>query len=247
MNQIILIYKLFVLGLSFLIYLLKYREFKRLPIISPSRSKSNEKIAILCPGVNVYKYFEANEKYADVLSINLAAALDTKVTYMLIERLDNSAFGEAQLKIIEGKIGGILIIKNILDLRSKNKTKLDRISFLKPLVFIEAPLKFSKYLSESFVLKYMKNQIIIPSSWKSSLFNSIQIAHALGYEYIDIYGAFKDNGYFWEADSSRVLCFESLKNVRSKKIHATRIGLDAGQIFMKTYANELNNGKIRIL
>ena len=62
-------------------------------------------VAIVGPGQGVLKHLEFIEKHDSIITMNLSSALGTcfNVDYQLVERVDLSAFGLAQVEVIDRK------------------------------------------------------------------------------------------------------------------------------------------------
>jgi len=238
------IYKMLLFPYVKLISWLRFYKFSEFCFAKDFNKGNIKRCAILCPGSNLAKFPPVCNDYDFVISINLAAVLDVDIDIMMVERLDLSTFGVAQSSLIK-KRGCKVVFKNIWDWNSKNDTSC--LDPKKDRYYIEIPLRLSKLFSFQTVCKYMKHETIAPSSWKSSLFNAVQVAQMTGAESIDIFGSMGDSGYIWECDDILLLDVPEVRAVKSQSIHGTRVGVNANDVFKIAYKEYISTGKVRVV
>lgn len=228
---------------SILVRLIIGLRYRSLLSLDDERGQSVGRVAILCPGAGLNLY-SGSDEFDTVISINLAAATRHRVDYMLVERLDSSDFGLAQLEVLSRRRGKVLL-KNLWDFTSKSELKAIDCSQCRYLV--DVPLRLSQFLSEELIVEYMSLEDFGFSNWKSSLFVATSLAKKLGAEKISIYGAMGSGGYFWEYDDGILSDFPALKRVKSNAVHETRIGRNSDEVFLKVFSTDLASGRIEII
>jgi len=202
--------------------------------------------AVVCPGESSLKYITEINESDFVISVNLASALDARSDINLIERVDASDYGRAQLELITVR-GGTIVLKNIWD--KPSKTNAFNLDSDKTYWLRDVPLRLSGLLPKKYIIRYMRHKKFAYSNWKSSLFVAVNMALAMGYDKVTIYGAMGGNQYLWEpgGGSEGVLNLKYIYSVKSKPIHDSRQGVSADELFRLVYRSEILSGKIRVV
>ncbi len=238
------VYKILLFPYVRLISWFRFYKFSEFNFTKDFNKSNIKRCAILCPGSNLAKFPPVCSDYDFVISVNLAAILDVDIDIMMVERLDLSTFGIAQSSLIR-KRNCVVVFKNIWDWGSKSNTSC--LDSKKDRYYVEIPFRLSKLFSFQAICEYMKNERIAPSSWKSSLFNAVQVAQMTGAESIDIFGSMGDSGYIWECDDALMLDVPEVRAVKSLKIHCSQAGVNANDVFRAVYKKSISTGLIKVI